>query len=207
MKLRNQIFRSLLAAVSIGYAAGCAPSTSSNSSEDFTDPAAKFSGNISEVYSLSTISQPPGFDLKWLDSAGVRALSGYRNKVVLVTFWRTTDAGVGAILRSFDSVAQDLPDSVRILLIDDDNSAARFTTADNFIIAQQTVSQVLVDSTRLVHLRFAGDFSDGQLDYTETFVMKPDGTVKTGKDVIVGLPPPKEGARVFLDSLVRAAYH
>jgi len=113
------------------------------------------------------------------------------------------------MLHSFDSVAQDLPDSVRILMIEDDNSAARFTTADNFVIAQHTKSQVLVDSTRWVHLRFAG-FLDGQLYYTETFVVRPDGNVVTGtkgNGIIEGWSPSNSGPRVFFDSIVRAAYH
>lgn len=206
MKLSKLNLLSLLAATSLGFNAGCAPSTSTNTSEDFTDITAPFSGNVSETYALATISSAPGFDLKWVDSTGVRALSSYHGKVVLVTFWRTTDVGAGTILGSFDSVGRDLGDSVQVLMVDDDNSAARFTNAKTFVSAQQTKSQVLVDSAWRVHLRFAGDFSDGQLYYTETFVVKPDGNVIKDAGVIANLPSSHEGTRALMDSVVRAAY-
>ena len=207
--MKYHILRSLsvLAAFGLLAASGCAPSTSTSSGEDFTNADARFSDNVSDIYSMTSVTSAPGFDLKWKDSTGIRALSGFHDTAVLVTFFRTSDPGMPAIARAFDSVRQDLADSVRILLIDGDNTSSAFANAVSFVQAQQVQSQVVVDSAQLAHLRFAGDFADGQLYYTETFVVKPDGTVKSGANVVANLPPAHVGTRLFLDSLARAAYH
>ncbi len=204
MKLRN-----LPVLLSLAVLAACSPSTAPNTSEDFTDASAQFSDNVSETYAIATISNPPGFDLKWKDPNGIiRSLAGWHDTTVVVTFFRTADKGSDTLLHVFDSVANDLPDSVKILMIDDDNTPLRFGTANAFVSGQKSKSEVLVDSGYRAHFRFAG-LLDGQLYYTETFIVRPNGNVVTGTNgngVIVGWNPEYEAPHLFFDSVVRAAY-
>ena len=92
MKTRNFIIFCILA-----VAAGCSPSTSSNSSGSFTNSDAENSGNVSGIYELAaygTVGSWTGVDIKWKNSKGIiQAVSAYGDsgKPALVSFWATTN--------------------------------------------------------------------------------------------------------------------
>ncbi|HEX5316446.1 MAG TPA: TlpA disulfide reductase family protein, partial [Candidatus Kapabacteria bacterium] len=203
MKLSKLNLLSLLAAASLGFNTGCAPSTSAPIANSFSNPNAAYKANVSELDQVSpygTVGSWTGIDIKWKDSAGVvRALSGYSGKVVLLSFWITTPAPGTWVEHALDSVQTDLGDSVRIVTVAEDESYPNnFTGVYNFVTSGKIRSQVIVDSTNFAHIQYA-ELANGNLGVPETFVLRPNGSIMQYLEAY--------NSEHILDSAARAAYH
>lgn len=196
MKTRTLILLCMLAII-----AGCAPSTSSNSSESFTNTDAQYTNNVSGIYELAaygTVGSWTGVDIKWKNSIGIiQAMSAYGDsgKPVLLSFWATTAAGDASEMPALDSVqASALGDSVGIVTMAENNT---FQAYFSYVTSNKISVQVVVDSVGLTNIQYAS-MVDNKIVWPETFVLKPNGTVMIAEE---GYVPES-----VLDSLVRAAY-
>jgi hypothetical protein len=195
MKTRNLTILLLLT-----IAAGCSPSTSSNSSGSFTNSDAEYSGNVSGIYELATygtVGSWTGVDIKWKNSKGIiQAVSAYGDsgKPVLVSFWATTNDTDASEIPALDSIQKDLGDSVGIVTVGENNNFQTFLT---YVTSNKISTEVVVDSEGITNIQYAG-MVDGKIVWPETFVLKPNGTVMIAEE---GYVPER-----VLDSLVRAAY-
>ncbi len=192
-------------ALALAIVSGCAPSTSSTLTNSLSNPNARFSDNVSELYSVApygTVGSWSGIDLKWKDSAGIiRALSGYTGKPVLLTFWVTRPDTGAWELPTLDSVQNDLGDSVRIVTVaEDDNFTDNFQAVLNYVTTHHLHSQVLVDSMEFAHIQYAEQVNP-DLGLPETFIISRNGYTSNPAYFIGYLPAHS------LDSIVRATYH
>ncbi|HET6400467.1 MAG TPA: hypothetical protein VFH95_03625 [Candidatus Kapabacteria bacterium] len=203
MKFRQLYLLPLLAAASIGFGAGCAPSTSAPITNSFSNPNAPDTLNVSGLYEVSpygTVGSWTGIDIKWKDSAGiVRAMSGYAGKVVLLSFWITTPDTGAWVEYALDSVQKDLGDSVRIVTVaEDGGNSNNFTTVYKYVSSNKIRAQVIVDSGQFAHVQYS-ELANGNLGVPETFILRPNGSIM---QYIEGYD-----SEPVLDSLARAAYH
>ena len=202
MNLRQLSLLPLLAAASIGFNAGCAPSTSAPITNSFSNPNAAYTANVSGLYQVSpygTTGSWTGIDLKWKDSVGIiRAMSGYAGKVVLLSFWITRPDTGAWVEYSLDSVQRDLGDSVRIVTVaEDDNYPDNFTSVYNYVKANKISLQVVLDSLEFAHVQYS-ELVNPDLGLPETFVLRPNGSIML---YVQGYD-----SEHVLDSLARAAY-
>ena len=194
MKLRYTILLSVTSLI-----AGCSPSTSTNTSFDFTRPNANSKGNVSEIYQLlpTSGSSWSGIDIKWLDSTKtMRSLSGYAGRAVILSFWANDNTQpVGAQEEpSLDSTQRDLGDSVGIVTIEEKQN---LTTDYNYAVANGITVQILVDSSDRTQIEYLSAVN-GSGFFPETFVLKPNGSIMTWNYAVAD--------NHQLDSLARAAY-
>ena len=196
MKTRNLILPCLLVIL-----AGCASSTSTNSSGSFTNSDAQYTNNVSGIYELAaygTVGSWTGIDIKWKNSKDlIQAMSAYGDsgKPVLLSFWATTAAGDASEIPALDSVqASALGDSVGIVTMAENNTFQAFY---NYVTANKISVQVVVDSVVITNIQYAS-MVDVKIFWPETFVLNPNGTVMIAEE---GYVPES-----VLDSLVRAAY-
>ncbi len=206
--MNTPIFRSLalMACAAALATSGCAPSTSSTSSNSFSNPDAKYTANVSQLYQLvpyGTFGSWSGIDLKWKDSATgeIRSLSGDAGKVLLLTFWVTRpDTGAWEV-PSLDSVQADLGDSVRIVTVaEDDNYPDNFQSVSAYVSAHNLHSEVILDTTEFAHIQY-GEQVSTDLGLPETFVIGPSG-YSSNPEAVLGYYSSHQ-----LNSLVRAKYH
>ena len=169
--------RYFLTIASLALLSACSSSTSAPL--DVTFPNAVYMNNVSSLYEVTSSGQ--SVDLKWKDSNGImRKLSDYHGKVILVTFWKSSQDTSDMQIASLDSAAAEIPDSLRAIGIATDNAAysSSFKTVSTYVMSHSVKLQVIVDSTGIAQGQFIQFSSDHEPGAPQTFVLDTIGSVQ-----------------------------
>ena len=161
---------------SLAIFSACSSSTSAPL--DVTFPNAVYLNNVSNLYEVTSSNQ--SVDLTWKDSNGVlRKLSDYHGKVILVTFWKSSQDTSDLQISSLDSAAAEMPDSLRAVGVATDNAtySSSFKTVSTYVLSHSVKLQVIVDSTGIAQGQFIQFSSDHAPGAPQTFVLDTAGSV------------------------------